>query len=102
MLVFESATVDKCTEYLVFACTSVSLIASRGKGAKGVARSGFPPACGVSERRVGILCWRRYFAALALDLPGLDARFRSHGAMPEPVGLVARLHDVAMVSQPVQ
>ena len=37
-----------------------------------------------------------------LALPGLDARFRSHGAMPEPVGLVARLHDVAMVSQPVQ
>jgi hypothetical protein len=38
----------------------------------------------------------------ALTLPGLNARLGRHGAVPEPVGLVSRLHDVTVVGQPVQ
>ena len=43
-------------------------------------------------------CWHR-LAALALTLPGLDARLSRHGAVPEPVGLVARLHHAPRVAR---
>ena len=78
------------------------LIASRGKGAKGVARSGFPPACGASEWFVQLLLCGRSLAVFAGTLPSLDARLGSHGAVSESVRLVARLHDVTVVRQPVQ
>ena len=62
-----------------FCLVSLFLIASRGKGAKGVARSGFPPARGASERLVGRPFYRHRFTAFALAFPGLDARLGGHG-----------------------
>ena len=85
-----------------FAWFSFFLITSRWKGAKGVARNGFPPARAPSERLVWLLCCWCCQAAFASAFPGLDARLGGHGAVPEPVGLVARLHDVAVVGEPVQ
>lgn len=44
----------------------------------------------------------RRFAALAFAFPSLDTRLGSHRAVSEPVGLIARLHDVAVMDEPVQ
>ena len=74
----------------------------QGQRAKGVARSGFAPARAPSERRVGrpgSCCCPGVFAGA---LPSLDARLGSQGAVPEAKGLIARLHDMAVVGEPVQ
>lgn len=74
---------------LVFDC-------EQGERAKGVARSKFPllvrPQNGASGSSVA--------GAAAGAFPGLDARLGGHGAVPEPIGLVVRLHDVAVVGEP--
>ena len=70
-----------------------------------VARSAIPPARAPSEWLFGLLCrlcWRAAFADASGTFPCLDARLGSHRAVPEAKGLIARLHDVAMVGQPVQ
>ena len=41
-------------------------------------------------------------AALAGAFPGLDTRLGSKGAVPEPKGLVARFHDMAVKGEPVR
>ena len=38
-------------------------------------------------------------AIFADAFPCLDARLGGHGAVPEPKGFIARLHDVAVVGQ---
>ena len=74
-----------------FYLASLSLIVSTGKGAKGLARSGFPllgnPQNGSSDSCAAItaLCCP---CLLALPPPGLDTRLGSQRAVPEPVGLV--------------
>ena len=85
-----------------FAWVSLSLLASRGNAAKGVARSAIPPARARSERRVWHLGGGWGLAALAGAFPSLDARLGSKGAVPEPKGLIARLHDMAVMRKPVQ
>jgi hypothetical protein len=48
------------------------------------------------------ICTVRRFCSLAGLLPVFDPRLRCHGAVLETVGLVARLHNMAMVGQAIQ
>ena len=73
-----------------------------GKVAKGLARSRFPHASATSEWLFWLRSCGRSLAVFAGNFPGLDARFGGHGAVPEPLGLVARLHDVAVVGEPIE
>jgi hypothetical protein len=92
----------KCTQSLFLTSLSPSSIASWGKGAKGVARSGFPPACGASGWLIGLRRCRYLVGCVALTIPRLDASLGRAAAMPKPRGLVARLHDVAVVGESIK
>ena len=47
------------------------------------------------------LVWRHFLATLARLLSGLDAGLGSHAAVLEAIRVVARLHDVAVMGEPV-
>ena len=96
MPILESETVDKFTQPLVISGLLVFIL-SRGKGAQGVARSGFPLACDASESLDGYLCCWRHPPFFADAFPGHDARLGGHGAVSELIRLVARLHDVTVM-----
>ena len=98
---WEPATVDKCTQWLVFDFSLSRFLEftdCMGKGAKGVARSGFPRARFAQNGSIGGAAW----PPLARLLARLDARLRRQGAVLAPIRLVARPHDMAVMGEPVQ
>ena len=70
----------------------------QGNGVKGVARNAIALVESLSERIVTL----GRFGGLARLLPVFDPRLGCHAAVLETVGLIARLHNVAMVGQSVQ